>query len=148
MRNYIFNDIDLSWIKYLIFYKYLFIFIFIILLIFVHLSSFCINSEFQSPPINLWDESFSNFNIPYELNESEDKYLYLKNKTDFYFKKRNEFLLKHHVIYNESNLVTFQDKLNWLVIHESPQYKSFLVDKIKLHDYSKESWEKIFVYLS
>lgn len=137
MRNYIFNDIDLSWIKYLIFYKYLFIFIFIILLIFVHLSSFCINSEFQSPPINLWDESFSNFNIPYELNESEDKYLYLKNKTDFYFKKRNEFLLKHHVIYNESNLVTFQDKLNWLVIHESPQYKSFLVDKIKLHDYSK-----------
>lgn len=46
-------------------------------------------------------------------------------------------MLKHNVAYNESNLVTFQDKLNWLAIHESPQYKSFLVDKIKLHDYSK-----------
>jgi len=25
--------------------------------------------------------------------------------------------------------------LNWLIIHESPEYKSFLADKIKLHDY-------------
>ena len=39
--------------------------------------------------------------------------------------------------YNESNLVTIQDKLNYLTIHESPDYKSKLVDKINLHKYSK-----------
>ena len=40
--------------------------------------------------------------------------------------------------YNESNLVTIQDKLNYLTIHESPDYKSKLVDKIHLHQYSKK----------
>ena len=37
---------------------------------------------------------------------------------------------------NESNLVTIQNKLNYLIVHESPDYKSKLVDKILLHDYS------------
>ena len=38
--------------------------------------------------------------------------------------------------YNESNLLTIQDKLNYLLIHESPEYKSNIVDKIKLSEYS------------
>ena len=63
--------------------------------------------------------------------------MYLKNKTEFYLKLRKNFLRKNHVVYNESNIISYQDKLNWLVIHESPQYKSFLVDKLKLRDYSK-----------
>jgi len=37
---------------------------------------------------------------------------------------------------NESNLITIQNKLNYLIVHESPDYKSKLVDKILLHDYS------------
>ena len=37
---------------------------------------------------------------------------------------------------NESNLVTIQNKLNYLIVHESPDYKSKLADKILLHDYS------------
>ena len=40
--------------------------------------------------------------------------------------------------YNESNLITIQDKLNYLSIHESPDFKSNIVDKIRLHEYSKK----------
>lgn len=40
--------------------------------------------------------------------------------------------------YNESNLVTIQDKLNYLLVHESPENKSKIVDKILLRNYSKE----------
>jgi len=51
---------------------------------------------------------------------------------------RIDFLSKKKVKYNESKLVTIQDKLSFLDIHESPQYKSFIADKIKLRDYSKK----------
>ena len=37
---------------------------------------------------------------------------------------------------DELNLNTIQEKLNYLLIHESPDYKSKIVDKILLHDYS------------
>jgi len=37
---------------------------------------------------------------------------------------------------NESNLVTIQNKLNYLIVHESPDYKTKIVDKILLHNYS------------
>ena len=40
--------------------------------------------------------------------------------------------------YDESNLITFQNKLNYLIIHESPEYKGNIIDKIKLSDYSKK----------
>ncbi len=44
----------------------------------------------------------------------------------------------HNMTYDESNLVTIQDKINYLTIHESPDYKSKIVDKIGLHEYSKK----------
>ena len=40
--------------------------------------------------------------------------------------------------YNESNLKTFQEQMNYLIIHESPEYKSNIADKIKLSEYSKK----------
>ena len=89
-------------------------------------------------PFTYWIKQHNNSNIIIELNNYKERYLFLKNKTEFYFHVRNRYLKKAHIYYNESNLTTFQDKLNWLVIHESPQYKSSLVDKIKLHDYSKK----------
>ena len=82
-------------------------------------------------------DDFNEFNITKEIKNISERELYLKNKTEFYIQRRTRYLLNHHVIYNESNLNTFQDKLNWLIIHESPMYKSSIVDKIKLHDYSK-----------
>lgn len=45
-------------------------------------------------------------------------------------------------IYNESNIKTIQDKLNWLLIHENPENKTNLVDKILLHEYSKKKLGK------
>lgn len=77
-------------------------------------------------------------NILNEIKKNIDRELFLKNITQFYMKLRIQFLSKRNITYNENNLVTFQDKLNYLIIHESPEYKSLLVDKIKLHAYSKK----------
>lgn len=43
-----------------------------------------------------------------------------------------------NMTYNESYLITIQDKINYLTIHESPDYKSKLVDKMILREYSKK----------
>ena len=66
--------------------------------------------------------------------------LFLKNKKKFYYITRVELLKKK--IYNETNLKTFQEKLNYLIIHESPEYKSNIADKIKLKEYSKKKLGK------
>ncbi len=42
------------------------------------------------------------------------------------------------VNYNDSNATTIQEKINWLTIHENPEYKANIVDKILLHEYSKK----------
>ena len=44
--------------------------------------------------------------------------------------------------YNESNSITFQDKLNYLLIYESPENKTTIVDKILLRNYSREKLGK------
>lgn len=64
--------------------------------------------------------------------------IFLQNKTKYYYIKRKNYLDSVNKIYNESNLITFQDKLNYLLIHESPEYKSNIVDKIKLSEYSRK----------
>jgi hypothetical protein len=73
-----------------------------------------------------------------EIKNEEDVKLYMKNRTEFYFKYRLKTLKKYNITYNESNLITFQDKLNYLIIHEDPELKSGIVDKIKIHQYSKK----------
>ena len=65
---------------------------------------------------------------------NQDINLFLKNKTEFYYQERKEVFKK----YDESNLKTFNDKINYLVIHESAEYKANIVDKIKLSEYSKK----------
>ena len=72
------------------------------------------------------------------LKNEKDVDLFLNNKTDFYFQKRVKYLSKNGFYYNESNLKTFQEKLNYLMIHESPEYKTDIADKIKVHEYSKK----------
>ena len=112
--------------------KYLFI-------ITLFMANFLVLFEKRVPILSyLFEQGFSYVNITSLLKNEKDRELFLKNKTDFYFKKRTNFLRKHHIIYNESNIITFQDKLNYLDIHESPEYKSFLVDKIRLHEYSRK----------
>ena len=80
--------------------------------------------------------------LHYIFHNEKDLNLYLKNKTLFYFYKRVTYLKRFNLFYNESNLLTFQNKINWLIIHESAEYKSKIADKIKLHKYSKKILHK------
>lgn len=64
--------------------------------------------------------------------------LYIENKTEFYIKARERNMKLGGKNYNDSNVITIQDKINWLIIHESPEYKTNIVDKILLHEYSKK----------
>lgn len=64
--------------------------------------------------------------------------LYAENKTEFRIRGRKRIMEICGKIYNESNIITIQDKLNWLLIHENPEYKTSIVDKILLHEYSKK----------
>ena len=56
-----------------------------------------------------------------------------------YYKKRIRFLhsLKRKRNYNESNIVSISDKINWLIIHDTYRLKGKCADKILLHKYSK-----------
>ena len=47
-------------------------------------------------------------------------------------------MIKRGKFYNDSNIITFQDKLNYLLIHESPEDKASIVDKILLRNYSEK----------
>ena len=54
-----------------------------------------------------------------------------------YYLKRIKYLKKIGRQYNESNLVTIEDKINWLIIHDTNRLKANCADKILLHEYSK-----------
>ena len=64
--------------------------------------------------------------------------LYIENITEFYIKGRERTMKLYGKNYNESNINTIQDKLNWLIIHDNPVNKTNIVDKILLHEYSKK----------
>ena len=56
-----------------------------------------------------------------------------------FYKKGREYMMKSvGEIYNDSNVITIQDKINYLLIHESPEKKTNIVDKILLRNYSKK----------
>jgi len=122
--------------KSFISYKYIIIIFLLLSFIFVNVNQ-TIFFKSESGLFTLLNENFSELSIIEEIKDKKDRKLYLKNKTEFYIQKRTDILLQSHIIYNESNLITFQDKLNYLIIHESPEYKSFLADKIKVREYSK-----------
>ena len=65
--------------------------------------------------------------------DEKDEYLKMcyKSRILYYMKSR-------HIKLNTKNneLITIQQKINYLSIHESPDYKSTIVDKIRLHEYS------------
>ena len=64
--------------------------------------------------------------------------LYKDNLTEFYIKGRQYIMKINGKFYNDSNIITIQDKLNWLIIHENPENKTNIVDKILLHEYSQK----------
>ena len=62
--------------------------------------------------------------------------LYIDNREKFYLKGRQYVMKRIGKNYDESHVITFQDKLNYLLIHESPEDKTKIVDKIQLRNYS------------
>ena len=64
--------------------------------------------------------------------------LYFENKKKFYAKGRKYIMNKKGKYYNDSNIITFQDKLNYLLIYESPEDKTSIVDKYLLRNYSQK----------
>ena len=74
-------------------------------------------------------------NIDFEQNLLK---LYVENRAAYYLEGRKKEMKLIGSSYNDSNIVTIQDKYNWLLIHDSPENKTNLVDKILLHDYSKK----------
>ena len=65
-------------------------------------------------------------------------YLISNMKINNYYKSRIKYINSLNRTYNESNLITFEDKLNWLVIHDTNKLKGICSDKILLHYYSKK----------
>ena len=66
---------------------------------------------------------------------SEDEYLKMCYRSRLYYYEKSRHKLMNT---RKSKLTTIQEKLNYLIIHESPDYKSKIVDKILLHEYSKK----------
>ena len=77
--------------------------------------------------------------IPYYFISKFYEYMELvKNQEKNYYGRRTSKFRN----YNESNLVTFSDKINWLVIHDTNELKGKCADKILLHEYSKQKLGK------
>ena len=76
-----------------------------------------------------------------EFNSEEflnDKIRKHKNKLlDRCYKSRN-LIYEKDINFNKSNIMTIQEKLKYLIVHESPDYKSKIADKILVHEYSKK----------
>ena len=64
--------------------------------------------------------------------------LYIDNREKFYLKGRKFKMKLFGSSFNESNIITIQDKLNYLLVYDFPENKSRYVDKILLREYSKE----------
>ena len=95
-----------------------------------------------------------NLKIPKKNDKYKIKIKYLNNKNDIFYKKmlqlyidnREKFYLKGRKFkmklygssFDESNIITIQDKLNYLLVYDFPENKSRYVDKILLREYSKE----------
>ena len=120
-----------------LFKKILFLLYFIIF--FFNILSIKRNNKCNLPNIN--EPKQYNLDDP-QINEIIDNklknllQLYIENRTYFYILGREKIMKRHGKIYNESNIKTIQDKMNWLLIHENPEYKSKIVDKILLREYS------------
>lgn len=82
-------------------------------------------------------------NREHKLNDNNNFYkemlkLYIEDRKSFYLKGRQYIMKNQGKKYEESKLETIQDKLNYLLIHESPENKTELVDKILVKNYSKK----------
>ena len=70
-------------------------------------------------------------------NKNKEKLLKMcYNSRNFYYINSRKKIMNNNNINDKSLLITIQEKLNYLLIHESPDYKAHIADKIGLHEYS------------
>ena len=69
-------------------------------------------------------------------------HIYSEYLVNYYYKHRIQMIHAWKRSYNESNLLTFEDKMNWLAIHDVTKLKGKCSDKILLHEYSKRILKK------
>jgi hypothetical protein len=99
------------------------------------------NKKIIKSNIHIENERIHNQKV-FDVNKKDELFykemlkLYIENRTEFYIRGRQKIMEMSGKKYNDSNIITIQDKLNWLIIHEFPEHKSKLVDKILLHEYS------------
>ena len=74
------------------------------------------------------------------LDYSKDELLKMCYKSRaLYFTEERKKQTDHYLDkYNDNNLEIIQNKINYLIIHESPDYKSRIADKIGVHEYTKK----------
>ena len=74
------------------------------------------------------------------LDYSKDELLKMcyKSRSLYYTEERKKQTDHYISKYNDNNLEIIQNKINYLIIHESPDYKSKIADKIGVHEYSKK----------
>ena len=67
---------------------------------------------------------------------------YSKKLLNYYYTTRLQKIREWDRFYDESNLVTFEDKINWIAMHDVTKLKGKCADKILLHQYSKRILKK------
>ena len=67
---------------------------------------------------------------------------YSFNLVNFYYIRRMHLLQKLNRSYDELKLITFEDKINWIAVHDVNRLKGKCADKILLHQYSKRILKK------
>ena len=74
------------------------------------------------------------------LKYTKDELLQMcyKSRALYYTEERKKQTSPYLGKYNDLNSETIQNKINYLIIHESPDYKSKIVDKIGVHEYSQK----------
>lgn len=106
------------------------------ILIFFLLRIVNLNSQLK---ILIKNKSNNKNNYKYFCNRYNDLLQsYIENRTEFYIKGRQILMRSIGKDYNDSKINNFQDKLNWLLVHESPELKTDIVDKILLRNYSRK----------
>ena len=67
---------------------------------------------------------------------------YSKKLLNYYYMKRLEKIRTWKRNYEPTNLLTFEDKMNWLAIYDVKKLKGKCSDKILLHEYSRRILKK------
>ena len=92
--------------------------------------------------VNIFSKQNKIINFVFLVSFLIYSYNYSKNLVNYYYNHRIEKINGWNRTYNESNLLTFEDKLNWIAIHDVNKLKGRCSDKILLHEYSKRILKK------